>query len=303
MAQSNTYNNPTIREDLLDVITNLSPQETQFFSGLKKSVAKSTLHEWAVDEYEEVTNTSADKKTVEGADYGAGDVENPVRKSNHTQIIMQDWKVTGTEQAVTHAGMKNPKDYHQAKSMVHWKHKAEWSLLHGVEAAGSATVAREMGGLFDMIQTNAVDASGGTLDEDLLADYLELGWQAGGNIDAMYVGSKLKRKISGFTAGATKNIDAKDKRLIAAVDIYESDFGIVKIFMHRFIDSVVAAPDTFNMLLLTESTWKLAPLQGREPKNYDAPKGGDYEKGSIVGEITLEALYEKANVAVKNLAG
>ena len=64
MAQSSTYSNPTVREDLLDVITNLSPQETQLFSGMKKSVAKSTLHEWPVDSYDAVTNTSTDKKTV-----------------------------------------------------------------------------------------------------------------------------------------------------------------------------------------------------------------------------------------------
>lgn len=301
MAQSSTYSNPTVREDLLDVITNLSPQETQLFSGMKKSVAKSTLHEWPVDSYDAVTNTSTDKKSVEGADFGAGDVTNPTRKNNHTQIIMQDWKVTGTEMAVDHAGMSNPKDYHQAKSMVHWKHKAEWSLIHGVDTAGNASTAREMGGIFNKITTNSIDAASASLTETLLGDYLQLSWQAGGNVDAAYLGAKLKRRVSGFTAGGTKNYDQTDKRLVNAIDIYESDFGVVKLFMHRFIDSVVAAANTFNLLLLTESTWKNTPLQGREPKNYDAPKGGDYEKGSIVGELTLEALYEQANVGVKRL--
>lgn len=301
MAMSSTYNNPTVREDLLDVITNLSPTETQFFSGLKKSVAKSTLHEWAVDSYAPVTNTSTDKKQIEGADFGAGDVVNPTRVNNHTQIIMEDWKVSGTEMAVDHAGMKNPKDYHQAKSMVNWKHKAEWSLIHGVESAGSASTAREMGGIFDMVTTNSIDAAGASFTETLFGNYLQLGWQSGGNIDAAYLGATLKRRVSGFTAGGTKSVEAKDKRLVNAVDIYESDFGVVKLFMHRYVDSVLAAANTFNLLLLTESTWKLAPLPGREPKNYDAPKGGDYEKGSIVGEITLEALYEQANCAIKNL--
>lgn len=301
MAFSQTYNNPTMQEDILDVITNLSPQETQFFSGLKKSVAKSTLHEWPVDSYDAVTNTSTDKKVAEGADFGAGDVTNPTRKNNHTQIIMQDWKVSGTEMAVNHAGMKNPKDYHQAKAMVNWKHKAEWSLIHGVDTAGSAGVAREMGGVFNKVVTNSIDAASAALTETLFGDYLQLAWQAGGNVDEAYLGAKLKRRVSGFTAGGTKNYDQTDKRLVNAIDIYESDFGVVKLFIHRFVDSVVAAASTYNLLLLTSSTWKLAPLQGREPKNYDAPKGGDYEKGSIVGELTLEALYEQANVAVKRL--
>ena len=219
MAQSSTYSNPTVREDLLDVITNLSPQETQLFSGMKKSVAKSTLHEWPVDSYDAVTNTSTDKKTVEGADFGAGDVTNPTRKNNHTQIIMQDWKVTGTEMAVDHAGMSNPKDYHQAKSMVHWKRKAEWSLIHGVDTAGNASTAREMGGVFNKITTNSIDAASASLTETLLGNYLQLAWQAGGNVDAAYVGAKLKRRVSGFTAGGVKNYDQTDKRLVNAIDI------------------------------------------------------------------------------------
>lgn len=301
MPASSTYSNPTVVEDIVDVITNLSPTETQFMSGLKRSVAKSTLHEWPVDKYDALTNTSTDKKSVEGADFGAGDVTNPVRRSNHTQIIMQDWKVTGTDMAVAHAGMKNPKDYHQGKSMVHFKHKAEWSLFHGVEAAGTASVAREMGGVFDMITTNSVDAAGVALTETLFGDYLQLGWQNGGNINAAYLGAKLKRRVSSWTAGGTKNYDQTDKRLVNAVDIYESDFGVVKLFLHRFVDSVVAAASTYNLALLDERTWKIAYLQTREPKNYDAPKGGDYEKGAIIGELTLESLFEEANVGVKNL--
>ena len=301
MAQSLSYNNPTMREDLIDVITNLSPQDTQFFSGLKRGrVAKSTLHEWPVDAYAVPTNTSADKKAVEGADFGAGDVTNPTRRSNHTQIVLQDWKVSGTEMATDHAGMRNPKDYHQGKSMVNWKLKAEWSLIHGVDTAGNATTAREMGGLFNKITTNAVAASA-ALTETLLGDYLELAWSKGGSVDEIYVGMKLKRKISSFTAGSTKNMDAKDKRLILAVDVYESDTGVQKIMLHRYIDSVVSGAGTYNLLGLTTSTWGYSPL--REPKNYDAPQGGDYVKGAIVGEFTLEALYEEANVAVKGITG
>lgn len=297
MSQSLSYNNPSLREDLLDFITNLSPTENQLFTGLKKSKAASTTHSWLVDSYSSVTNTSTDKKVVEGADFGAGDVVNPTRKSNYTQIIREDYKVSGTEQATLHAGMPNPKAYHMAKAMVNWKNKAEWSLFHGVAAAGDASTARELGGIFDQVTTNKVTNASVALTETLFNDYLGQVWEAGGNADAVYVGATLKRVISSFTAGSTKNVDAKDKRLVSAIDVYESDFGIVKIFKHRFIDSVLAASDTSNIAILTESTWAIASL--REPQNFEAPKAGDYEKGAIIGELTLEGLYEQANFVGK----
>lgn len=297
MAMSLTYNNPSLRESLLDFITNLSPTENQLFTGLQKSKATSTTHSWLVDSYASVTNTSTDKKQIEGADYGAGDVTNPTRKSNYTQIIREDYKVSGTEQATLHAGMPNPKAYHMAKAMENWKQKAEWSLLHGVAAAGAAATARELGGIFDQVTTNKVANAAALFTETLFNDYLEDVWTAGGNADAVYVGATLKRVISGFTAGAVKNIEAKDKRLVSSVDVYESDFGIVKIFKHRLIDSVLAAASTSNIAILTESTWAIANL--RDPKNEDAPKGGDYEKGAIIGELTLEGRYEQANFVGK----
>lgn len=296
-----TYGTNVAREDLLDVITNLKPTETQFFTGLKKSKAKAVYHEWAVDTYATVTNTASDKKAVEGADWGDGDMVSPTREGNYTQIIKEVWKISGTAQVVDTAGMANPKAYYQGKAMINWKHKAEWSLIHGQKTQGDANTAREMGGIFNMTTTNSVNASGAALTESLLLDYLQLGWTASSaKISECYVGADLKRIISSFTAGSTKNIEAKDKRLINAVDVYESDFGIIKIFMHRYIDSVVTASGTHNMLLIAPETLAYAGL--REPKNYDAPKGGDYEKGAIIGEFTLEDRGEYANVAVKNLS-
>lgn len=296
----NTYNTTVIREDLLDIITNLSPTETQLFTGLKRGKkAESTYHEYPVDKYAPVTGTSADKKQVEGADWGDDNVSSPTRQGNYTQIIKQTYKVTGTAQAVDMAGITNPKAYQQAKALVNWKHKAEWSIIHGVKAAGNATTAREMGGLFDLTTTNAVAATT-PLNELRLGNYIQLGWNnSSAKISEIYVGAFLKRIISGFTAGATKNMDASDKRLISVIDVYETDFGVAKLFLHRYIDSVVSAANTHNMLLVAPETLFYSGL--REPVNKDVPSLGDYEKGVIVGEFTIEDRFEAANVAVKGI--
>lgn len=298
MAMSTNYSNPALKEDLLNLITNLSPTENQLATGLKKSKANSSVHSWLTDSYDATTTTSADKKEIEGEDYGAGDVVNPVRSTNYTQIIRQDWKVSGTEQATAHAGMQSPKAYHMAKSMVHWKQKLEWSLLNGVAAAGDASTAREMGGIFDQVTTNKVANAATDFTETLMNDYFAQVWGTSSKSpDAVYVGATGKRVISAFTAGATKNVDIKDKRLINTVDVYESDFGMVKLFLHRFINDVLATGSTGNIAILREDTWAIASL--REPNNFDAPKAGDYEKGAIIGESTLEGLYEQANFVGK----
>lgn len=298
MPMSQTYSNPTLREDLLDIITNLSPTENQLATGLNKSKAASSVHSWLIDSYDATTTSSTDKKEVEGADYGAGDVTNPTRKTNYTQIIKSDWKVSGTEQATNHAGMQSPKAYHMAKSMVHWKNKLEWSLVNGVAAIGSAAVARELGGIFDQVTTNKVANSAVAFTETLLNDYFGQVWGTSAKApDAVYLGAKGKRVISGFTAGSTKFTQVADKRLINTVDVYESDFGVVKVFLHRFINDVLAVALTGNIAILREDTWAIADL--RAPNNFDAPKGGDYEKGAIIGETTLEGRYEKANFVGK----
>ncbi|MCA9333778.1 DUF5309 family protein, partial [Candidatus Saccharibacteria bacterium] len=192
----------------------------------------------------------------------------------------------------------NPKAYHMAKSMVHWKQKLEWSLVNGVAAAGDASTAREMGGIFDQVTTNKVANAATAFTETLMNDYFAQVWATSAKApDAVYVGADGKRVISGFTAGSTKFTESKDKRLINTVDVYESDFGVVKLFLHRFINDVLAAGSTGNIMILREDTWAIASL--REPNNFDAPKAGDYEKGAILGESTLEGLYEKANFVGK----
>lgn len=64
MAMSSNYSNPALREDLLNIITNLSPTENQLSTGLSKSKATSSVHSWLVDSYDATTTSSTDKKEV-----------------------------------------------------------------------------------------------------------------------------------------------------------------------------------------------------------------------------------------------
>ena len=85
-----------LREDLLDVIVNISPTETPMLSGFKKSKANGTVHEWVTDTLGTATNTTV----VEGADFSDPTLTARVRFSNYCQINREGFQVSDTLDAV-----------------------------------------------------------------------------------------------------------------------------------------------------------------------------------------------------------
>ena len=63
MAVYKTYDTVGIREDLADIIYSISPTETPFMSGIAKTKATNTTHEWQTDALADVASNAA----VEGA--------------------------------------------------------------------------------------------------------------------------------------------------------------------------------------------------------------------------------------------
>jgi hypothetical protein len=95
-------------------------------------------------------------------------------------------------------------------------------------SGGSTTLARRLTGIIGAITTNATARnSGSSLGEVIFNDIMTLIWAGTGEVATeVYVGSTLKRDISGFTAGSTKFTDTSgDRRLFNAWSVYESDFG------------------------------------------------------------------------------
>jgi len=279
-----SYGDASRREDLLDIITNITPKETQLLSGLKQSTAKNTLHEWLTDTLGAVGHNAA----VEGNDVTPGALTTPSRVVNFTQIVNQNYQVSDTQRAINQAGYEDQLAYQIQKAMKEWANDAELALMQGTQASGNASVGRQMRGVIEFISSNATAHTSGTntLNEDRLNDSIQDAWDDGGNTDEIYVDATFKRRISSFTANATKNVDTTDKRLVNAVDIYESDFGVHKIFKHRRMPSGV-------LVNIQSDLWRTAYL--RKPQQYELGKTGSSSKGFIEGELTLEALNEVGN--------
>ncbi len=95
-----------VREDLADVIYDISPTDTPIMSSIGKSRATQTLHEWQTDVLAAATFGNA---LVEGDDATSASLSPTVRVGNFTQIVGKTVQVSGTLEAVDKAGRKSEK--------------------------------------------------------------------------------------------------------------------------------------------------------------------------------------------------
>lgn len=295
MANNNTvkawtYDDAAIREDLLDIMTNIDPTEHNFQDLVGTATAQAVLHQWPVD----ILDTPGDNAAVESADAGTASMTNPTRVTNLTQIFTKPYVVSGTELSVKTAGFTDRKAYEISKKLKALKNDIEFTLVRGSSVTGNGTnTASRLKGVKNFISTNSTSQSGVSLSETILISYLSNSWSNGGRVDNIFVGSTLKQRISGFSGNNTRFVGADEKKLVNTINLYASDFGaeVIEVKLHRY---VTVSGDTNNDVIGVEAdTWAVAWL--RKPFNKDLAPTGDAEKGMLIAEGTLEARAEKAN--------
>jgi hypothetical protein len=297
MAQASavqTYDAVGNREDLLDVIINISPTETPMFSDFGKTKAKSTTHEWLTDSLAD----AASNAQIEGFDYSFSKAAARTRLSNHTQIFATLVEVSETQRAVDAAGLEDEYSYQMAKKLKEHARDIENALASTASTgnSGASGTARTLKGVMSWI-TSVNETGTGTADEALTEsmfnDALQDIWTNGGRPDVVYANGWQKRKISAFTASSTKNVEADSKKLVNSVDVYESDFGILKIKSDRYMNAAQIA-------ILQSDMWKVAVL--RPTKSFEVARIGSATRGVIETELTLECRAQEANGKVTALS-
>lgn len=288
-----SYQAGTRKEDLMDFIADVSPDDNPLTTLFGTSEASNTVHEWTEDYVARPTSVSA---AVEGSDAVFSDLSNPSRRTNITQIIRQTYRVSDTIRAVDVAGMSDMLDYQASKAATEWKNQLEYSVVRATIASGDSGVARQMAGIEATITSHyTARLSGTSLSETELNSMVydvanDVGME---NVfDMLVLPLQLRQKVSTFTAGSTKFVDASDKRLTRPVAVYESDFNVMRVFAHKDVTSSNATAGP-AVLGLKEDKWKLAYL--RKPERTELAKTGSSDKGMIEGEVTLEYLAERAN--------
>lgn len=287
MPATFTYDDKAIREDLLDLIVNIDPEEDQLYVGLAKHEAGQPYHQWLQDTLAAVGTVAR----TEGFDPTYAARTNPTRSANYTQIISAEFLVTDSERNSNTAGFKDRYTYEMQKAMLEWRRNAEYSIMRGSLISGTGSAARQMAGVKAQITTLATAQSGVSLSEKIMNDYLGNAWSQGGNVDNIYVGGTLKRRISGFTNTNTRFVDATTSSVNNAINVYDSDFGRVNIHKHRYV--TVAADNNLDIVGLQNDKWAVAHLD--TPHYQEIPKTGYASKGMIVGELTLEGLAQNSS--------
>lgn len=286
-----TYDNTTRREDLSDVLTNISPDATPLLSSWKSVTSQNTLHEYLQD----TLAASAANASIEGAAFSVTDPTMPTRLNNNTQIFTDSVTVSGTEMEVKHAGMTDPMKYQIAKQLKEHAKDIEAALMAGSRASGSSGVARSMVGAINAISTNATArSSGASLGEADFNNIFELIYSSTDEVASeVYVGATLKRDISGFTANSTKYIDAKDQMLVRPVHYYDTDFGPTRIYLHRNVSNAANAK---ALVALRPEHHAMAWLRRTNAERLT--KDGDRERAQIISELTAEHRGQAAEAYV-----
>jgi hypothetical protein len=262
MAILKTFTTVGIREQLMDRIFDISPQDTPFLANAgHRPKITNTYFEWLVDE---LAAPDLDNARVQGYDISTHDaVDQPTRIGNRTQISDKTAKVARTVDQVSKAGRGKDLARAVTRKMIELRIDVENILLSNQAASvGNASTAYTTAGILAFLKTNINMGVGGanpvwtdvpddvrtngtprayteTIHKDVLAQM----WTAGASPEIVMVGAFQKQVASSFTGIAQIRV-AVEKRskgsIIGAADVYVGDFDTVTFVPNRWMRPIDA---------------------------------------------------------------
>lgn len=282
MALWTSYDQVGKKEDVSDIISNISPTKVPFQTSIGTEKVNNTIYQWQEDSLASAgANAQVDGFTASDATLTA-----TTMRSNYTQILQKTIKVSGTADAVSTYGRAKESAYQMAKAAAEVKRDLEYAMVGRTQAAtqGSAGTARQFAAVTNLIDSNNKVKTGGTttaMSEANLLTAMQKLYDAGVEADICLVTSNDALTIADF-AKASGSLRQRDMqlgtKLVNAVDVYVSPFGEVKVVIDRFLlagDTILYAPDM----------WKQAVL--RPWFRETLAKDGDNTKMMIAGEFGL----------------
>jgi hypothetical protein len=290
-----------IREDLSELLSDISPTETPFYTRCAKTSAKNTYVEWQ-------TTTLQDAELnahIEGADSGA-EFNKTERVGNYTQIGKRGFRVSQTVQAVDTAARDKEYAYQALQKGKELKRDLEVALL-GAQGrdAGSGASPRVMCGVGGWISTNtagdatfptAGDGSGGfvagtgaAFNQDDFDELLETLWTEGGQPDRVYLRADLMSAAVAALAGNNNQrgqIAATEEKVVNSMVRYQTPWGLLTFVPSRLMPAG-------SIYVVESNKWKVATLRGW--KQQKLAQTGDSMHGHVVGEHTLISENEAAS--------
>lgn len=301
-----TYASIGNREDLEDIIYDISPTDTPFVTNIGRGSASNVLHEWQTDQ---LAAASAANAQLEGDDNPTTTATATVRLANYAQILTKVPRVTGTQRAINTAGRRDELSYQISKRGRELKRDLESSATSNRAAvAGSALTARSMAGLGTFLWTNLVEKSVGglattvvvtsgapttaptagsaaTFTQADLNSVIKQTWDEGGDASLIMLGSFNKQIASTFAGIGTQFRDVQPSpsapgTIVGAADLFVSDFGTHQIVANRFSPAG-------NVSVLDLEYWEMSYVRSMQQETLS--KTGDSDRRLILCEATLSA--------------
>lgn len=328
-----TFSMVGIREDLSDVISNISPEQTPFYSMTMKGKTGSRTPEW---EFEGLKAPDPTNANIEGDDATNDALGQPTRIKNVVQLMDKVIQVSSTADAVNTAGKTSETAHQKMLRVKELKRDIEMRMCGNfASVVGAAGTAGEMGGAEAYIETNvSLDATSGAvggynsgtgvidaatdssatqaLAEPLLKTVLREAWENGGSPSMVMANGTSKQTISGFGGIATQyreNTGNSQATILGAADVYISDFGTHSIVPNRFLGAGTGRTPISGsleglyagrtVLVLTPSTWETKFLQPF--KTESLAKTGHSNRTMLSAELTLCCKNERANGKIADL--
>lgn len=301
-----SYDVRGIREDLSDIIYDVSPSETPFYSKTRKTKASSTYTEWQTD----ALRSSATNAHIEGDDTVAEARTATTRLGNYTQIFKNAVTIPGTDDGLNKAGRGREMAYQVMKVAKEQKKDIEKALFaNQARSAGSAVAPRYLAGAPAWLITNTVFESGSSgadptgdgtdarTDNGTTVAFsqtrfnlaMQTAWENGGSPDTCYLSATQMNIALGFVGNNNQRNNVGSTRVSNNVEVYVTPWGTVEFMPSRENRSR-------DVFIMQSDMWAVPVL--RATKNEELAKTGDSEKRQIITELTLACLNEKASAAV-----
>lgn len=321
-----TYDPIMLKDDLDDTYSMIDPEKTPFMTAIGRAdAAEQPYHEWAVMMLQEVDDQN---RVVEGDDAPPVDPgDHPSRLGNYTQISDKRVKASHTAEASsTEVGNIHKLAKQMLLKMRALKRDQEVMLLSNVPASpGAEGVARVAAGFPAFITTNTLAGAGGvdptlsggttgypvtaavpgtlrTLTEDLFSEAIQMAWENGANPTLAFVRAGNKRLISRtFTGNSTRYKDTSDRAVVAAIDVYDSDFGEKSIVPTHFMPTLNAggADNAHWVPIIDPDFAGVSYLETTRQK--DLAETGHSKDKLVWNEYTLQVDNEKAHAVIRDL--
>lgn len=321
---SNTFQTTSAvgnREELSDVVSRITPEDTPIYSMIEKVTCKSVHPEWETD----ALAAPAANIQLEGDDYTFGATTPPTRLGNYTQIMRKDGIVSETQDVVDEAGNVQKVRYQKLKKGVELRKDVEYAIVDTNASVAGAT--RELGSLPTWITTNVSRDGGGSnggfnsgtgltvapgagsqraFTKTICDSVMQQGYVSGANFKHLFVSPYVKSvfvtfmsdsNVASFRYAASSG---KNNSIVANADVYEGPFGKVMVHPNR----VMAGSATLarNAFFVDPEYLQFAWLR-KIKEDKEVAKTGDARKFVLIGEGTLKVTNERGLGVAADLYG